>query len=104
MKPTQAIETPAEETPEEMPAHCCPSCGHGALLPFYEVDNVPAHSCLLMPGRAEAVAYPRGDLRLAFCPSCGMITNTCFDSRLHEYSPRYEETQHFSARFCQYAE
>lgn len=103
MKLTQAIEAPAEETPEERTDHRCPSCGHGALLPFHETDNVPAHSCLLMPGRAEAIAYPRGAIRLAFCPRCGMITNVCFDARLHEYSPRYEETQHFSARFRQFA-
>ncbi|HYW81371.1 MAG TPA: class I SAM-dependent methyltransferase [Thermoguttaceae bacterium] len=99
MKVTQEIETVSKVTVD----HGCPSCGHVSLLPFYEVDNVPAHSCLLMPGRAEAVEYPRGTFRLAFCERCGMITNTSFDSRLHEYSPRYEETQHFSGRFCQFA-
>jgi len=100
MKVTQEVDTLLEDTVE----HCCPSCGHGTLLPFYELDNVPVHSCLLMPGRAEAIEYPRGALRLAFCPLCGMITNVSFDSRLHEYSPRYEETQHFSSRFCRFAE
>ncbi|MEE8451726.1 MAG: methyltransferase domain-containing protein [Thermoguttaceae bacterium] len=100
MKLAQEVEV----RPEETVNHACPSCGHGTLLPFYEIDAVPAHSCLLMPGRAEAVEYPRGDLRLGFCPRCGMITNVCFDAGLHEYSPRYEETQHFSARFCRFAQ
>lgn len=99
MKLTQEVEVAAKETMD----HCCPSCGHGTLSPFYEIDDVPAHSCLLMPRRIEAIEYPRGDIRLAFCLRCGMITNVRFDSRLHEYSPRYEETQHFSARFCQFA-
>jgi len=88
----------------ETTTSCCPSCGHGNLTVFHEVDDVPAHSCLLMPSRDEAIAYPRGNIRLALCSQCGMITNVCFDPSLHEYSPRYEETQHFSARFRQFAE
>lgn len=52
-----------------------------------------------METRAEALAYPRGDLDLAFCESCGFIQNQAFDGSLHEYSTRYEETQAYSPRF-----
>lgn len=74
------------------------------MIPFYEQKGVPAHSCLLMDSPAEARSYPRGDLKLGFCPACGFISNLAFDVRLNEYSQRYEETQHFSPRFNRFAE
>jgi SAM-dependent methyltransferase len=36
---------------------------------------------------------------LGACQTCGFITNLAFDSRWHEYSGRYEETQGFSSTF-----
>lgn len=77
----------------------CKACGHDELRSFYRLEQVPVHSCLLMDTRDEALAYPRGDLDLAFCESCGFIQNQAFDAGLHEYSTRYEETQAFSPRF-----
>ena len=77
----------------------CFNCGTGDLSPFYEVEGVPVHSVLLMPTREEAVQYPRGDLKLAFCPACGFVQNMVFDPEVHEYSTRYEETQGFSPTF-----
>ncbi len=85
-------------------AHCpCPSCGQREKSTFYEMSHAPAHSCLLMADRTEAIEYPRGEIRLTFCPACGFIANALYDSRLQEYSPRYEETQHFSKRFDRFA-
>ena len=52
-----------------------------------------------MPSRDEATSYPRGDLRLGLCRSCGFVQNSLFDPTVHEYSTRYEETQGFSPRF-----
>lgn len=77
----------------------CPSCDTPDPEVFYEVGGVPVHSVLLMETRAEAVGYPRGDIRLGFCPSCGFITNLAFDPAVHEYSAKYEETQGFSPTF-----
>lgn len=57
-----------------------------------------------MPTRRAALEYPKKDLRLGFCQSCGFIQNTIFDPRVHEYSSRYEETQGFSPRFNQFAQ
>jgi hypothetical protein len=77
----------------------CPNCAASGLEPFYEVSQIPAHSVLLMHTREQALAYPRGSLSLGFCRACGFITNTIFDVALNEYSPDYEETQHFSPTF-----
>ena len=46
--------------------HSCPNCGHQELSVFYEVDNVPVHSCLMMSSQAEAQNFPCGDVKLGF--------------------------------------
>jgi SAM-dependent methyltransferase len=81
----------------------CPGCAAPGLEPFYEVSGVPAHSVMLMHSAEQARAYPRGCLRLAFCRACGFITNTRFDVSLNEYSPDFEESQHFSPTFDRWA-
>lgn len=82
----------------------CHNCGSSSTRVFYRVDQIPVHSCLLMPTREEAIQYPKGDMRLAFCESCGFIQNSAFDASLHEYSTRYEETQAFSPRFNEFVD
>ena len=79
----------------------CFNCGSDQTRVFHSVDSIPVHSCLLMPTRQEAVDYPRGKLRIAFCDTCGFIQNSAFDPSVHEYSQRYEETQSFSPRFME---
>jgi len=81
----------------------CHNCDAASLSAFYRVDHIPVHSCLLMPNREAALAYPHGDLQLGFCRSCGFIQNMLFDPSVHEYSAQYEETQGFSARFRDFA-
>jgi C-methyltransferase C-terminal domain/Methyltransferase domain len=88
--------------PRSATAQPCQACGGTALESFYELDNVPAHSCLLLPTRAEALAFPRGDLELVFCHDCGFISNARFDIGLNQYSAAYEETQAFSPRFLKF--
>ena len=82
-----------------MPSLTCPCCETGTLEIFHEVGQVPTNSCILLGSREEALAYPRGDIRLGFCADCGFISNTAFDPKLTEYSGRYEETQGFSPTF-----
>ncbi len=60
---------------------------------------MPASSCVLLDTAAEALAFPRGDIRLTLCSDCGFIFNAAFDPALTEYSARYEETQGFSPTF-----
>jgi SAM-dependent methyltransferase len=81
----------------------CPSCGSTGLLEFYRASGVPAHSCVLLPTREEALGYPAGQVRLALCRTCGFITNVAFDPSLIDYTQDYEETQGFSGRFNEFA-
>ena len=82
----------------------CPNCGSKGMLGFYAIDDIPVHSCLLMSTRQEALSYPRGDLNLGFCSTCGFVSNLTFDPGVHEYSGNYEETQGFSRCFNSFAE
>ncbi len=82
----------------------CQACGGGDLHSFYQINDVPAHSCLMLPSRDAALAFPRGDIELAFCRDCGFISNIRFDVHLNDYSPAYEETQAFSPRFMRFVD
>ncbi len=82
----------------------CLNCGSSTLDHFYRVDNVPVHSVLLMRSRSEAMVYPKKDISLALCSSCGFIQNTSFDPHCHEYSERYEETQGYSPHFQKFSQ
>jgi hypothetical protein len=68
-----------------------------------EQRGVPIHNSTLLASRAEAIAYPRADLRLVACCACGLLTNSAFDAPGHDYSASYEEVQTFSPRFRAYA-
>jgi hypothetical protein len=71
--------------------------------PFYRVDAIPAQSNLLAPTLEEALQLARGDLALAFCPTCGFISNTAFDPASQELSAKYEATQGCSGTFNAFA-
>ncbi|MGE5497483.1 MAG: hypothetical protein ACM3Q2_05405, partial [Syntrophothermus sp.] len=77
----------------------CPGCAGRSLELFYEVENIPVNSVVVIKSREEAVGYPKGDLKLAFCNDCGFIFNTAFNPSKMEYSQRCEETQGFSPTF-----
>jgi len=83
-----------------MPADgVCPNCGIAGAKVFYSARGIPVHSVQLLRTRREALDYPRGDVDLAFCRSCGFICNATFDASLHDYSHDYESTQQFSPTF-----
>jgi SAM-dependent methyltransferase len=81
----------------------CPNCGHPELNIFYEVREVPVHSCLMLSSQQEALDFPCGDVVLGFCDNCGFITNTEFDPKWSAYAPNYEDQQSFSPTFNQFA-
>ena len=85
-------------------AHRCPVCGTSGAGVFFEALQVPVHCNVLWPTQAEALAAPRGDIRLAFCEACGHIFNVAFDPSLMTYTQQYENSLHFSPRFQQFAE
>lgn len=79
----------------------CPTC-NTLMQPFYSIAGVPTNSCILMSSAEEALGYPRGDVVLGLCDSCGFVCNQAFVQELTEYSGRYEETQGFSGTFNKY--
>jgi 2-polyprenyl-3-methyl-5-hydroxy-6-metoxy-1,4-benzoquinol methylase len=81
----------------------CPNCGAACFSIFHEVRNLPVHSCLLLDNLDEARAFPRGEIRLAFCESCDFIFNAAYDPAMRHYSTGYEEQQSFSPRFNAFA-
>ncbi|MGK7897961.1 MAG: class I SAM-dependent methyltransferase [Xenococcus sp. (in: cyanobacteria)] len=85
------------------PEHICPNCGHQGLHIFYEVRNVPVHSCLMMPSKEKALDFPCGDVVLGFCPECGFIANVEFDAKWSAYAPNYESQQSYSPTFNKFA-
>jgi hypothetical protein len=66
---------------------------------FYEVNDVPVNSVLLVMSRDEALGFQTGDIHLAVCPRCGFISNITFDEVLTQYTDRYEATQGYSPTF-----
>src|SRR6185437_7186659 len=80
----------------------CRACGGGDIRIFYRVQDVPAHSCLMLSSRQEALEFPRGDIELGFCGGCGVIGNVRVDPALERYSAAYEETQAYSPRFLRF--
>ena len=81
----------------------CPACGSTHLEPFYSVQNIPVHSCLMLDNEKDAADFPRGDVELACCQSCGFITNLVFDPQWSTYAPNYEDQQSFSPTFNSFA-
>lgn len=70
---------------------------------FYTVRNVPVHSCIMFSNEKDARDFPRGDIELGFCKSCGFISNMAFDTNVQDYSPLYEDQQCYSPTFNEFA-
>lgn len=81
----------------------CPCCGGAATRTLYKVASIPVHSCILLESRAEARAFPRRDLQLTYCTTCGFLFNAAFDESVMGYSTSFEESQHFSGTFNAFA-
>ena len=84
-------------------AGTCPGCGFDRPRVFFEVGDIPVHSCLMMANEKEAREFPRGDVALGFCPRCGFITNLAYDPAFQKYSTAYEDQQSYSPTFNEFA-
>ncbi len=84
--------------------NACPVCCGRTMEEFVFLPGVPTHCNLLWESKEQALAAPRGDLRLGFCRACGHVYNLAFDPSLMEYTQAYENSLHFSPRFQAYAE
>ncbi len=82
----------------------CPSCNTPGMEVFYKAKSVPINSCLMFSSQQEAVAFPRGDVVLGFCKSCGFISNLAFDPSKVDYASLAPEEQGFSGTFNAYAQ
>jgi SAM-dependent methyltransferase len=82
----------------------CPSCTASDVRIFYEVTGAPVHSVLQMNTAEMAREFPKRNIALGLCLSCGLISNTEFDASLHSYSRDYEETQGYSGTFREFSE
>ena len=69
----------------------------------WSISDIPVHSCLLLSSAAEAISFPRGEMQLSFCATCGFVGNVAFDVAMNRYSSTYEETQGFSQTFGRFA-
>jgi hypothetical protein len=59
--------------------HSCPCCYSDGMTVFHQVENVPVNSVLNLKTRDQAVNFPRGDIAMGFCESCGFISNISYD-------------------------
>ena len=84
--------------------HACPVCDSIKVRVLIDIPRIPIHCNLLWKSCEEAVDAPRGEMRLAFCDTCGHVFNASFDPGLMEYTQAYENSLHFSPRFQEYAE
>ena len=103
MKGQSLLEDPSLVSTNLQTDHICPNCHHRGLSLFYEVRNVPVHSCLMMSSEKESLEFPCGDVVLGFCDHCGFISNIEFDPQWSAYAPNYEDQQSFSPTFNQFA-
>jgi SAM-dependent methyltransferase len=81
----------------------CKSCGANEMHDFYQAMDVPVHSCIMLKDEEGAKAFPRGDVILGMCRSCGFISNLAYDPAHQAYSPQYEDQQSFSPTFNVFA-
>jgi SAM-dependent methyltransferase len=81
----------------------CPCCGKAAEHTIYGVPSIPVHSCILLDSVEQASTFRRRDLELAYCGGCGFVFNRVFDETTMAYSTNFEESQHFSGTFNNFA-
>ena len=81
----------------------CPNCHSQGMSTFYSVKNIPVHSTVNTASPEEALTFPKGQLKLGFCPACGFVSNTLYDSSVQEYCSNCEESQGFSPTFNAFA-
>jgi SAM-dependent methyltransferase len=82
----------------------CIVCGGASSQPLVAIRDVPTLCNRLWNSEVEAISAPRGNIRLAYCPECGHISNTAFDPAQVNYDCRFDSTLSFSPRYRRYAE
>ncbi|TWT96478.1 methyltransferase domain-containing protein [Neorhodopirellula pilleata] len=70
--------------------HRCVACEGVDLFEFYQLTHLPADTGSLASTKQEAVESLSGELRLAFCRTCGFVHNVAFNPDLVRYSLGYD--------------
>ena len=84
--------------------HRCPACESSEPEVFFEQAGAPVLCNQLHDSREAARGCALGDIRLALCPSCGLVYNAAFDPELIDYNATYENALHHSPTFVAFAE
>ena len=85
-------------------AAACPACGSGAVEPFYRVQSIPLHSCVLLDSPEAARAFPRRRSRARVLRRLRLrLQRDLRRARSMAYSTNFEESQHFSDTFNAFA-
>ncbi len=98
--PVAPSDSRAARVPPREP-RSCPACGRASMDVFFQQHRVPVTSNVSFRTREEALAVPRGDMRLAFCHGCGLIANVAFEEQ--PLGDEVETSQAASPRFQDYA-
>ncbi len=77
----------------------CPACGARAGEVFFEREGVLATTNVLYARREDALAAPRGTLRMVQCARCSHVFNSAFAAERASYDAGYENALHFSPTF-----
>ena len=78
----------------------CPSClAQDSLLAFFKNLSTPADCGFLPASKEEARRCQIGPVDMVFCDRCGLIFNSRFDRSLIQFSPGYEVSLEYSAKF-----
>lgn len=85
-----------------MPSAVCPSCGKDQVKGFFAIKEAPIFSLVTLASKDQALAVPRRDIELGFCPDCGFIFNRLFDTGIDYFTLGYEDQQGFSRTFMEY--
>jgi SAM-dependent methyltransferase len=81
----------------------CPVC-RSVAIPGSKVQTLPLNVSALYFSRTEAQRARRGNVRLAACPSCGMVFNCAYDAAAISYDGSYENSLDNSRVFQEYSE
>jgi SAM-dependent methyltransferase len=82
----------------------CRVCGSSDTRIFFELPSVPVQDGLLWPSEKTARESPVGDIRLAFCGSCGFIGNVAFQPAKVRFEQGYDISLHHSPHYREFIE
>jgi 2-polyprenyl-3-methyl-5-hydroxy-6-metoxy-1,4-benzoquinol methylase len=67
------------------------------------MTEVPTNCNLLWKNKEAAINCPKGDIVLAFCPVCSLITNLALEPKKNKYTRLYDNSLFYSPLFQNFA-